>query len=280
MSWKGGFSMKAAVLVLVLIAVLVSVPAYGQAPSPKKEWDDWNFYIAPAFYFAHLSGYAAVTSPRGENVELPLDLRFNQWTDHLDWGLGGIIQIKKAKWAFGLDLTHMELSRNQTWYLPGPFETPVKAKVSTALSEHEIYVGYQFNEGFPASDFIFGVRYVDHDIKTEVEVDSEVLEKELSMNFGGDFWVPFFGIRYYGPLSEDSKWSPFIRGDVGGVAIYSKPNWRFNFGIAWLFSKHVDLSLQYKWKQVSYVKGEIGDSDYYRVDLKEHGPQLGLGFRF
>lgn len=268
--------MKAGILVVVLIAMLVSAPAFGNAPNQEKDFDDWHFYIAPYFFFSSLSGYAVVTSPMGEAVELPLAMDFKSLAENLDWGLAGLLTAKKARWSFGLDLCHIELSKDQTMVLPGPMETEVMFSNKVKMDEHELFVGYQFNEGFPASDFIFGARYVNFDICTDVTAGPE----EMNLSIGESFFVPFIGLRYYGPLYEDSKWSPFIRGDVGGLTTSGKLNWRFNFGIAWLFAKHFDLSLQYRWKQDNFVKGEGGDSDYFRVNVKEYGPLIGLGIRF
>lgn len=268
--------MKAGILVMVLAAILVSAPAFGNAPAPDKDADEWHFYIAPYFFLTSLSGDAAVPSPDGGSLELPVGLKFKDIADNLDWALAGVFQVKRNKWAFALDLSHSELSNDQTLYLPGPQEKEVEATTSVTMDEYELFVGYQFNDGFPASDFIFGVRYVGFDMGLEGTGDNQ----EIDVSADETFYVPFFGIRYYGPLSEDSKWSPFIRGDVGGLATLSKLNWRVNFGIAWLFSDHFDLSLQYKWKKDNYVNGEAGDSDYFRIDLLEYGPQLGLGIRF
>jgi hypothetical protein len=276
MPWKGGFSMKAGLLVLVLTALLVTGPAFGQALSPKKDFDDWNFYIAPYVYVVHMSGYSAMTSPFGGKVEMPVDLQFEELGKHWKYGFSGMIHLKKARWAFGLDLTFFELSKDQCITLPEPEDCDAEVKNTVQVGEHELFVGYQFNKSMPASDVILGIRYVNHDIKLEPKNGPS----ELNTSFGETFYVPFLGIRYYGPLGEDSKWSPFIRGDVGGLWTLTKLNWRFNFGISWLFAKHFDLSLQYKWKHDNYVKGEIGDSDYYRYDVTEHGPLLGLGIRF
>jgi hypothetical protein len=270
--------MKAGVLVLVLIAMLVSVPAFGQALSPKKDFDDWNFYIAPYFYLINTSGYAATNLPFDPTVEFPVDVSTDRLAKHWDYGFMGFFHLKKARWAFGLDLSFAEVSRTECMALPEEAECETEADVKKTLTigEHELFVGYQFNKSMPASDFIVGIRYVNHDIKLEPTSGPD----ELNLSFGETFYVPFIGIRYYGPLGEDSKWSPIIRGDVGGLLTLSKLNWRFNFGIAWLFANHFDLSLQYKWKHDEYVKGEIGDSDYYSYDVTEHGPVLGLGIRF
>jgi len=267
--------MRAGVLVFVLIAMLVSAPAFGQALSPNKEFDDWNFYIAPYFYIIHTSGHASTTSPFDDYMEFPVDIGTGRFDDDMDFGFAGLIHLKKARWAFGLELNFASISKDQCFTVEDECEGEMEADVETTvdIGEHELFVGYQLNESMPASDIILGVRYVNHDVKLEPADGPE----DLEMDFGETFYVPFIGIRYYGPLGEDSKWSPFIRGDIG---IAYKVNWRVNFGVAWLFADHFDLNLQYKWKHDNYVKGEIGDSDYYRYEATEHGPMLGLGIRF
>ena len=268
--------MKAGVMVLVLIAMLVSVPAFGQALSPDKDFDEWNFYVAPYFYVIHMSGYAATTSPFDECAEFPVDLGFEELAKDLEWGFAGLIQVKKARWAFGLDLSFSELSKDQCMALPAPMECDADVKTTVTVGEHELFVGYQFNQSMPASDVIFGYRYVNHDIKMETADGPD----ELNMSFGETFYLPFIGIRYYGPLGEDSKWSPILRGDVGACATVGKLNWRLNLGLSYLFADNWDISLQYKFKHDNYVNGEIGDSDYYRYEATEHGPLLGIGIRF
>lgn len=270
--------MKAGLLVLVLIALLVTAPAFGQAFSPKKDFDDWNFYIAPYFYLINTSGYAATSSPFDECLEFPVDVGTDRVAKHWGYGFAGLIQVKKARWAFGLDLSFAEISKDECMVLPEQYECETEADVTNTVTigEHELFVGYQFNKSMPASDVIFGYRYVNHDIKMETADGPE----ELNMSFGETFYLPFIGIRYYGPLGEDSKWSPIIRGDVGACATVGKLNWRVNFGLAYLFANHFDVNLQYKWKHDNYVNGEIGDSDYYRYEATEHGPMLGIGIRF
>jgi len=270
--------MRAGVLVCVLIALLVSAPAFGQALSPKKEFDDWNFYIAPYFYIIHTSGYAATTSPFDECMEFPVDLGTGRFAEEMNFGFAGLIHLKKARWSFGLELNFASVVEDQCFTVEDECEGEIDADVETTLDigEHELFVGYQFNESMPASDVIVGIRYVNHDVKLQPADGPD----DLDMSFGETFYVPFIGIRYYGPIGEDSKWSPILRGDVGGMCTLSKLNWRVNFGIAWLFAKNFDLSLQYKWKHDNYVNGEVGDSDYYRYEATEHGPLLGLGIRF
>jgi len=268
--------MRAGVLVFVLIAILVSAPAFGQTLSPKKEYDDWNFYIAPYFYLINMSGSAATTSPYDECMEFPVDLATERIAENWDYGFAGLIHLKKARWAFGLDLSFAKFSHDQCMIIPDYMECEADVKNTLTIGEHELFVGYQFNESMPASDVIVGLRYVNHDIEIEPADGPD----ELAMTFGETFYVPFIGIRYYGLLSEDSKWSPFIRGDIGTATSDLKFNWRVNFGIAWLFADHFDLNLQYKWKHDNYLEGNIGEDDYYRYEATEHGPMLGLGIRF
>ncbi len=272
--------MKAGSLVLVLIALLVAAPAFGQALNPEKGFDDYNFYVAPSFYVINTSGYAATSSPFDDCPEFPVDLSTDRFAKHLDYGFSGFIHLKKARWAFALDLNFAKISKDQCMAIPEDWECyddpEADIKTTLEIGEHELFVGYQFNKSMPASDVIFGMRLVNHDVTLEPTDGPD----ELSLSFGETFYVPFFGIRYYGPLGENSKWCPIIRGDVGGLCTLAKLNWRFNFGVAWLFANHFDLSLQYKWKHDNYVKGEIGDSDYYRYEATEHGPVIGLGIRF
>lgn len=260
--------MKAGLAVLVLISILMSAPAFGQALSPKKDFDDWNFYIAPYFYVIHLSGTAATYHP--------VDLRFDPFTDGLDWGILGLIQVKKARWAFGVDLSYSELSREYCSEDLEDTDCEADLKNTVKVGEHEFFVGYQFNESMPASDVILGLRYVNHDITVEPKSGTD----DTSMSFGETFYVPFIGIRYFGPISDESRWSPLLRGDVGPSTSGVKLNWRFSLGLSYLFAKHFDLSFQYKWKHDECVKGEIGDSDYYSYSATEHGPIAGIGIRF
>ena len=268
--------MKAGLLILALIAVFVAPPVFGQAVNREKDADDWHFYISPHLFGIHISGTAAMTSPVGDPVELPIGVRLRDMADNLDWALAGLIQVKKGKWAFAADLSHSELSGKQ--FVPLPTEGPSQAEVETkvTIDEHELFVGYQLNDGNPFSEIIFGVRYINQDIELCVQAGPE----ELNQSIGDSWWRPFIGLRYYGPHNETTKWSPILRADVGGFDRASALTWRADLGMAYLFAKHWDLSLRYKWMGVNYKKCEAGDVDYYRYDALEHGFMLGIGIRF
>jgi|GEM_PF-2402382 len=272
--------MRSLTLTLLLVA-LVAIPVLDQAQAKEKEWDDWKFGIGLYFPLTGISGDAAMASPTGEAVDVPIDLSFRDITDNYKGSFNGIFALKKSNWSLNLDLGYVKLENEESF--TGPYGGEDKITTTMSIMEHEFFIGYQLSdpdEGI--SEIIFGTRFIDQSLTLKTEVTPAPILKSTTVEeeFDHNWWMGFIGARYMGPLFGAETWNMIIRADMGAFDTSGRLTWRANLGANWKFAEHFNLVLMYKWLGIDYKKGEPGDSDYYYYKATEHGPVIGLGIDF
>lgn len=262
--------MRSLTLALLLVA-LVAIPVFDQAQAKEKGWDDWKFGIGLYLPLTNMSGDISMASPSGGSAELPIDLRFRDIADNWKGGINGILALKRRRWSFNLDLGYVKLENDLS--IPALVPEGVKVTSTVAISEHELFIGYQVSapdEG--VTEILFGTRYIGHSIKLK----STDIDAEVSQNW----WMGFLGARHIGPLFGNENLLGIIRVDMGAFDTSGRLTWRVNVGGDWKFADHFDLVLMYKWLGIDYKNGQPGDGDYYYYKAVEHGPVIGLGINF
>jgi hypothetical protein len=95
-------SFKPLITTVVLLAVSVALPVYGQDPTSHP--DDWEIRLMPYFWINSMEADGTVNGLTGS-----VDLSFGDIVDHLDFGAMGRVEAWKGKWGLTFDGLFMNL---------------------------------------------------------------------------------------------------------------------------------------------------------------------------
>jgi len=126
---------------------------------------------------------------------------------------------------------------------------------------------------------------------TEIELGGRYVHFKDTLNFyasapapfagttreaSANYMEPFIGARLTLPFAE--KWTFVTSGDVGGFGVGSELTWTVVGGFAFHPSRRWEIALGYRAYSLDYDEGS-GTGDF-KFEQFQHGPYLGLGFRF
>jgi hypothetical protein len=207
--------------------------------------DGWQLSVTPYFWFSGIEGDVKV-----RRNEADIDVGFDDIWDALDFGGQVHIEAQKGRWGLLLDPIYLALSADKELNVVN-----AKLEMDTWIVEFGGFyrIGdWSRERGFPMSlDILIGGRY--WNLETELEIGP------LSRESDTDWVDPFVGLRWIAQLTD--KVLLFIRGDVGGFAIYkdaSEFTWNVQAGPGVKLSRNVALVLAYRALDVD--KEEGGDS--------------------
>jgi len=126
---------------------------------------------------------------------------------------------------------------------------------------------------------------------TEMELGGRYVHFKNTLNFNAsapppfasttreasaNYMEPFIGARLTLPFAK--KWTFVTSGDVGGFGVGSELTWTVVGGFAFHPSRRWEIALGYRAYSLDYDEGS-GTGDF-KFEAFQHGPYLGLGFRF
>jgi len=91
-----------------------------------------------------------------------------------------------------------------------------------------------------------------------------------------NYLEPFLGARLALPFAK--KWTGVVRGDVGGFGVGSELTWTAVGGFAFHPSPKWEIAAGYRVYSLDYDQGS--GINQFKMDVFQHGPYLGVGYRF
>lgn len=244
--------LRASFLVAILAALSLPEPAVAQQPQQPQ---GWRFTIAPYLLFPHMDGTVAVGPINADIDADPGDIFSN-----LQFGAMLAAEAKNDEWAIGFDGLYMDLSKDGE-------------DLATK------YGGYQagleltgFRKFTPFFEVLAGGRVNLMGTTFTSPAGVELIDKNTA------WFDPFIGARF--TLPNTGKWTVMLRGDVGGFGVGSQFAWQVRPTVAYSFDKHWSVGAAYWALGMDYVKGELGDGDYFKYDVTTFGPEIGFGYTF
>ncbi len=100
------------------------------------------------------------------------------------------------------------------------------------------------------------------------------LESTLNQSFSrvDDWCDPFIGLR--GRLNLSRSWYFSTKGDFGGLGVGSQEAWQVEAALGWQISRNLFVEAGYRGLGMNY------NSNGFKYDVIEYGPQVTIGFRF
>ncbi len=246
-----------------------SVPASPQVTDEDK----WEVIIAPYLYLSGVNGDLGV----GRVTSAPLDVSASAILEAFQIGGMGHFELRKGRWGGMFDIIYVELGASipTTGAVTGADRvTDVEFEMTTA----EAFLSYRVHRtDKTAVDLFGGARYWDMDL--DLAVTGPVVSEAIKR---GERWAdPVFGVRVIHFVSD--RWFLPLRGDLGGfggVGSTSDFSWNLQGGVGFQANKHFALVMQYKAIGVDFDNDQQGTADFFSYDAIQHGPVLGLVFKF
>lgn len=288
-------------------AALETVPIVGENPllSPVFEVDDgadvvsqavdngseipWRFVLEPYVYLPlNTSGDITV-----RNVDVPYSFDLGEVLESLTFAFYGRFEAWKGPWAFMLDSYYfntVESDSTQVNVPPNligqlPPQVPVNGRAETAFFKVDVAGVYRFGDGNLASAFstaetefdlgpfvfdaIAGLRI--YSFNNDIALTTDIgLSRDISAS--NTFVEPMIGGRARWNLSDNL--AAIAAATISGFSIGTDISLESYAGIDWLFSGNTSLTATYRLTYIDYSAGSSG------FDLFQHGPTLGVRFRF
>jgi opacity protein-like surface antigen len=245
---------RTTVLAVSLAILLGPAAARGQ---------EWQFELTPYLWIAGIDGDVGV---RGSpTVSVSAD--FSDILKDLDFGALVLFEARKGPWFLLLDGVYLKTSKDDD--TPGQVFSRIDVESRTAIITPA--VGYHLWGGDLAGlDVYAGARIWVIDTELKFTSGGVVPTQRFSETTA---WAdPIVGARLRAALS--GKWFASLVGDVGGFGLSSDFTWQVFAGVGYQLTDRWSLKVGYRAIGVDY------ESDGFRFDVVEHGPLIGLGFRF
>lgn len=249
---------------LTLCTLLVSGSTLVQA----EQSDEWSFFVGGYLTATSIDADTTVGTPLGDQ-SLHVDAKFKDLLKNLSYGGSGRFIARKGKLSLNVDLLFVGLDIDQSVPIPPPYG-PGNVHIDVDIMEHEFFAGYQAFEQYKDLEVLAGVRYINQSIS--IKLPTQTVDK-------GDNWFdPFVGLRYLGPINQNWNW--ILRGDIGGFGVGSHFAWHVDAGVGYKLNDRWSAGMWYKILDIDYTSGNSGDVDRYKWDGREEGITLGIGYHF
>jgi hypothetical protein len=247
---------------ILLSALAVGTLALAANPAHT---DDWSYQFEPYLWGLSIEGDAGIGRIDGRDI----DVDFGDILDTLDMGLMARFEAHHENgWGVALDYAFLDVSDDITGPRGGVLDAEVRMGVFDALLVKAA------RSGDEQLDYFAGLRWGDIDV--DVAIDPVILPGTASSSVSEDWIDLVVGIRWTNPLNE--KWSFTLHGDVGGGGTDFTASGIVGF--RYEISDSKELNLQYKALYVDYETGTPGQQGYFKYDTTNHGPVIGLIFKF
>lgn len=223
----------------------------------------WSFRIAPYAWLTAIDGDIGV----GPLPSAPVDISFSDTLDKVDMAYMFLVEAGYGRWTLTADFVYGDFS-NEIAGGGQPFSSFHYEYTQWVLTPT---VGYRVIEtdGY-AMDVFAGARVTSFD----TTLTGRFVGGGQIQQSADDTWTdPIIGIRGQSELSERF----FLRynADIGGFGVSSDLVWQAFLGLGYRMTDNATLAVGYRGLGIDYTSG-----DYNTLDVINHGPVLGLEFRF
>jgi hypothetical protein len=245
----------------VILTLLLCHASSAAAPGD----DGWHFHIAPYAWLAGQDGTVA-TLPGLPPAEIEIDF----WDDvvgNIDGALMLVGEARKGRFGIFMDVAYTDIESDAS--TPGPYFSSI---VSTTESWIVTATGlYRLVEKPRTSlDLIAGIRY--WSVDSTLELRPGILPGQKVSN--KEDWVdPLVGVKSFVSLGA-SKF--FVSGGlvIGGFGAASDFMWDVNANLGYQWGEMFSTTIGYRYLDVDY------EDNGFLYDVAQHGPVLGLSWRF
>lgn len=241
------------------------IPLAGQS---ETEWrHSASIY---AFLPARTSGTSTIAG-----TTVPLDLDLGDALDLLDFAASGRYEAWRGDWGVIVDANYVGLEASGA--LPAPpgatFQADIRQKWLGLLAAYRVADATGDNGQRYSVDLQFGARY--NSLRQEVTISAPGPLPVL----GGDegWWEPVVGARGMWVLND--KWAAVASLDLGGFGAGGNDlQVGANLGFDWrAWDK---TSLFFGWRYYSMDYSTTLATGAFAYDVSQHGPVIGVKFRF
>jgi hypothetical protein len=259
---------------LIATIALGLVPATALAepiPLAGQSETEWRHTLSVyAFLPARTSGDSTVAG-----VTVPLDLDFGDALELLDFAAAGRYEAWRGDWGFIIDANYVSLEADGSLPTPGsaPFSADIRQEWLGLLAAYKAVDAIGGNGQRYAIDLQAGVRY--NSLRQEITVTSPAPIPVL----GGDegWWEPVVGARGTWVLNE--RWTAIASLELGGFGAGGNDlQVGANVGVDW--RPWETTSLFIGWRYFSMDYSDTLSTGAFEYDVEQHGPVLGVKFRF
>ncbi|NRB17825.1 MAG: outer membrane beta-barrel protein [Rhodobacteraceae bacterium] len=237
-------------------------------PMPGQSESDWRYTLTPyAFLPARTTGTSTIA---GQSV--PLDLDFKDALDLLDFALAATFEMWRGDFGIIVDANYVRLKADGS--LPSPpgatFAVDIRQKWLGVLAAYRVVDStYGVQNQRYSIDLQGGIRY--NSLRQTVDIPVGQL--------GGDegWFEPVIGARAMWRLSE--KWAAAVALDLGGFGAGGNDlQVGLNAGFDYRLWKKNSLRFGYRYYSMDYSTTLA--TGPFAYDVRQHGPYLGVTFRF
>ena len=249
------------IILLVVVGLLACAPSYAEAG------DEWQFHVAPYAWLAGLNG--DVSTLQGL-PDASVDLDF--WDDILE-DLNGSIMIvgeaRKGRWGLFGDFEYVNVLSEDSTPCRTPVFPPSRSRPNPSCCLLRVSTRL-FETGGAFLDIMAGFRM--WSVDTDLTLTAGLLSERTFSN--SETWLdPMFGIKWLVPMGDTRFFvSSHLLG--GGFGAGSDYFWDMNLNIGYRWTETVATTLGYRYLDVDY------DDDDFLYDVSQHGPIIGLSWRF
>lgn len=229
-----------------------------------KGKNDWEFNLAPFYiWMMDMKGEVDIGSKNGE-----VDVPFDEIADNLEAAfIVNFEGMHKSNFGFLVDVLYMDLENTV-----GP--SVMRSNVDLDMTLVELSGLYRTQKDKHIFDLIAGIRYAEIDIDVLVSSVGPLNGANPKKNVD---WVdPLVGGRWI--WNFDEELSLIARGDIGGFGVGSDSAWQVGALIEWKPFEHASILGGYRVLDIDYDEGS--GANYFRYNLKTHGPIFGLNFKW
>ncbi len=299
------------VLFGLLLIGLIGLPAYVQAadlgpdaslpivtPAPNQ----WEFRFTP---YAWATSVIGETTVRGQTLDV--DASFLDIVEESDSiaALMGYLEARRGRLALYSDLVWGHLNFSGERSRSGPLgglnisadgeldykQLIIKSGVSYEMARYSGYPGsvkdsFAGPDQFTAIDFLVAARYWRESVGASIGITGvigalppgfEVSGSRVVAKSGTMGWVdPVIGLRVRHQFSPGRELQ--LRGDIGGFGVGSDFSWQLFGGYAFELGEGWSGVIGYRALSVDY--SEDTSNGTRGIDLIQHGPVLGVNFRW
>lgn len=200
-------------------------------------------------------------------ADVSADISFSDALDNLDMAFYSVLQGRKGKWGFLIDVAYIDLTFKEQ-----PESALIdRVKVGATLTTATGFASYRlYDTPTVSTDLMVGLRY----FKARNELDINTIIGPGVSDTIKDSWVdPVIGFRTIAQFGNN--WSGTLFADYGGwddretYQIYAAANYEFSndwvasFGVRWFNVKNDDF-----------------DDGGETFKLEQFGPMVGISYRF
>jgi len=227
--------------------------------------DSWEFHIAPYAWLAGLDGSVA-TLPGLPPADIEVDF-YDDILGNINGAFMLVGEARKGRFGLTMDLVYTDIETDSA--IPGQnFTTLTSQTTNWIVSAAGFYRVTENDRAF--IDGLAGVRYWSADSKLTL---SGGPAGSYAIDNSEDWFDPVIGFKGSTGLG-DSRF--FLSGFllIGGFGAGSDFMWDVNANLGYQWGEVFTTTIGYRYLDVDY------ESDGFLYDVAQHGPTLGLSWRF